>query len=253
LELLRKFSPRGLEYQEIERYLSVGKSLYTVLDRLEDRQLITKRQSKTDARRWVYCLPNHTTNEDNTTKEDGLTTKDIPPPSYFSSSVESNTETTTEKEIEVSQQLFNTTSTVIQQPLNVEGEENAPIVYEAKNTETQEFIQHTTKEEGERGCVEQSQFDDVLQISQSVYSPTTTEDSAYQTNSQNPTSQQEAFTNKYQPVEVRNSEGDWVSGYYVHKCLVVANLEGIERKYALYDESGAVYAFWGEIRLPRVE
>lgn len=33
LELLRKFSPRGLEYQEIDRYLNVGKSLYTVLDR----------------------------------------------------------------------------------------------------------------------------------------------------------------------------------------------------------------------------
>jgi replicative DNA helicase len=27
LELLRKFSPRGLEYQEIDRYLNVGKSL----------------------------------------------------------------------------------------------------------------------------------------------------------------------------------------------------------------------------------
>jgi replicative DNA helicase len=41
LELLRKFSPRGLEYEEIDCYLNVGKSLYTVLDRLEDRQLIT--------------------------------------------------------------------------------------------------------------------------------------------------------------------------------------------------------------------
>jgi replicative DNA helicase len=67
LELLKKFSPRGLEYQEIDCYLNVGKSLYTVLDRLEDRQLITKRRSLTDARRWVYCLPYHTTDEDNTT------------------------------------------------------------------------------------------------------------------------------------------------------------------------------------------
>lgn len=33
LELLRKYSLRGLEYQEIDRYLNVGKSLYTVLDR----------------------------------------------------------------------------------------------------------------------------------------------------------------------------------------------------------------------------
>jgi hypothetical protein len=73
------------------------------------------------------------------------------------------------------------------------------------------------------------------------------------TNSLNSTSQQEAFTKKYQPVEVLNSEGEWVSGYWVHKCLEVANLEGIERKYALYDESGAKYAFWGEIRLPRAK
>jgi hypothetical protein len=67
------------------------------------------------------------------------------------------------------------------------------------------------------------------------------------------TSQQETFQQKYQPVEVLNTQGEWVSGYFVHKCLVVANLEGIERKYALYDESGAVYAFWGEIRLPRLK
>jgi hypothetical protein len=113
--LLRKFSPRGLEYQEIDRYLNVGKSLYTVLDRLEDRQLITKRRSKTDARRWVYCLPCYTTSEENTTKEDGLTTKDTPPPTYFSSRVELMAETITEKELELSQQLgqhpFNNYST----------------------------------------------------------------------------------------------------------------------------------------------
>jgi hypothetical protein len=80
LDLLRKFSPRGLEYQEIDRYLNVGKSLYTVLDRLEDRQLITKRRSKTDARRWVYCLPAYTTNDNHTTEKLDLTTKDTPPP-----------------------------------------------------------------------------------------------------------------------------------------------------------------------------
>jgi hypothetical protein len=40
--------------------------------------------------------------------------------------------------------------------------------------------------------------------------------------------------------------------YYVHKCLIVANLEGVERKYALYDEMSEKYVFLGEIRLPRV-
>jgi hypothetical protein len=44
---------------------------------------------------------------------------------------------------------------------------------------------------------------------------------------------------KYQPVEVLNSEGEWVSGYWVHKCIMVANLESIDRKWALVDEMGS--------------
>jgi hypothetical protein len=223
------------------------------LDRLEDRQLITKRRSKTDARRWVYCLPYHTTDDDNTTKEDGLTTKDTPPPTYFSSRVELMAETISQKELELSQHLVNTNSTVIQHPQNVDKTENDSIVDSVKDVENQQLIQHTTKDEGERGCVEQTQSEDILQTEQTVNSSTTTEKTSFQTNSLASTSQQKAFTNKYQPVEVLNSEGEWVSGYFVHKCLVVANLAGIERKYALYDESGAVYAFWGEIRLPRVK
>jgi hypothetical protein len=78
-------------------------------------------------------------------------------------------------------------------------------------------------------------LDNVLQNQLPINSPTTTEKTSFQTNSLASTSQQEAFTNKYQPVEVLNSEGEWVRGYFVHKCLVVANLEGVERKYALYD------------------
>jgi hypothetical protein len=163
LELLRKYSPRGLEYQEIDRYLNVGKSLYTVLDRLEDRQLITKRRSRTDARRWVYCLPYHTTDEDNATNEDGLTTKDTPPPTSFSSCVDLTAETTTGKEDEVSQQLFNTHSTTIQHPEIVDPTENDSILHEAIDTEAQQVIQHTTKDEGERGVVEQVKLDNVLQ------------------------------------------------------------------------------------------
>jgi hypothetical protein len=102
------------------------------------------------------------------------------------------------------------------------------------------------------------QFDDVLQTEQTVNLSSTCpvhHETSFPTSSLNQplTSQQEAFQQKYQPVEVKNSEGVWVRGYFVHKCLVVANLEGIERKYALYDESGALYAFWGEIRLPRVK
>jgi hypothetical protein len=142
--------------------------------------------------------------------------------------------------------------------INVDFKENESTVDEAKNTETQEFIQHTTKDEGERGCVEQEQSENILQTEPAINSSSTCS-TILETSSpinlfnQTLTSQKEAFTSKYQPVEVLNSEGEWISGYYVHKCLMVSNLEGIERKYALYDESGAVYAFWGEIRLPRVK
>jgi hypothetical protein len=66
-------------------------------------------------------------------------------------------------------------------------------------------------------------------------------------------SKQKAFQEKYQPVEVLKSEGEWISGYFVHKCLVVANLAGIVRKWALVDERGDKYVFLGEIRLPRLE
>jgi hypothetical protein len=126
----------------------------------------------------------------------------------------------------------------------------------AIDSEPQEFIQHTSRKEGERGFVEQAKSQNILQTEPARNSSTTCStqiETSFPTGSFNQilTSQQEAFQQKYQPVEVLNSEGKWVSGYYVHKCLVVANLAGVERKYALYDESGSVYAFWGEIRLPR--
>jgi hypothetical protein len=201
-------------------------------------------------------LPDYTTNEDNTTIVNCELVIDncfdTPPLTSFSSGVELLSENLTGKEVEVSQQLFNIDSTTIQHPPIVRFNKNTHNQDGEINSEAQNFIQHTTRDEGERGCVEQSQLDDVLQISRSVHSTTTTEDTAYQTNSQNPSSQQKAFQQKYQPVEVRNSEGEWVNGYYVHKCLIVANLEGVERKYALYDEMSEKYVFLGEIRLPRV-
>jgi len=121
---------------------------------------------------------------------------------------------------------------------------NAQTVNREIDSEPQEIIQQITKDEGKRGCVEQEQSGNVLQTEKIANSSTTKID---------PTSQQEAFNQKYQPVEVLNSEGEWVKGYWVHKCLVVANFEDLERKYALYDEMGAKYVFWGEIRLPRVK
>jgi hypothetical protein len=122
-----------------------------------------------------------------------------------------------------------------------------------KDIEPQEFIQHSTKDEGERGYVEQTQSGDVLQNERIVTFAIAQQDTSSQTKSPDLTSQQKAFNQKYQPVEVLNRDGEWISGYFVHKCLVVANLEGVERKYVLYDERGDKYVFLGEIRLPRVK
>jgi hypothetical protein len=155
---------------------------------------------------------------------------DTPPPTFFSSHVELTPESNAVVEEEVIQHLVNTTSTVIQHTQNVEGRENESTVDEVKNTETQKFSQHTTKKKGERGGVEQGQLDDILQKEQSVTFAIAQQDTSSQTKSLDSTSGQEAITNKYQPVEVLNSEEEWVSGYFVHKCLEVANLEGIERK-----------------------
>jgi hypothetical protein len=76
-------------------------------------------------------------------------------------------ENVTGKELEVSQHLFNTNSTVIQHHSNVELIENAQTPVEEKDTEAQQVIQQTTKDEGERGVVEQEQSVDVLQTSDS--------------------------------------------------------------------------------------
>ena len=57
LDLLRRYTPKGLTYRELDAALNMGKSLYQVLDRLEDRQLITKRRSEFNSRQWVYAVP----------------------------------------------------------------------------------------------------------------------------------------------------------------------------------------------------
>ncbi len=38
MALLKKYPGKGLEYREIDQNLNIGRSLYTVLDRLEDRK-----------------------------------------------------------------------------------------------------------------------------------------------------------------------------------------------------------------------
>jgi hypothetical protein len=53
---------------------------------------------------------------------------------------------------------------------------------------------------------------------------------------------------RLQPVEILNSAGDWVAGYFVHSCIAVANLIGIEQKFTLFDAEGGAYTFLGQVR-----
>jgi hypothetical protein len=162
MELLRKFSPKGLEYQEIDNFLGIGKSLYTVLDRLEDRQMICKRRSAIDQRRWVYCLPEHTTDELCTTTVELKVEGDSPPPTQFPSGVEIMAESIDNTSIEVSQQLFNTESTTIQHPDPVEHSENGYKSDSTINVADQKISQQLPKKKGEREVVKPSTPNGVL-------------------------------------------------------------------------------------------
>jgi len=53
-----------------------------------------------------------------------------------------------------------------------------------------------------------------------------------------------------QPVEILTSAGEWVSGYFVHSGIAVANLAGREQRFKLFDALGETYIFFGQIRLP---
>jgi len=53
---------------------------------------------------------------------------------------------------------------------------------------------------------------------------------------------------QWQPVEILTSAGEWVSGYFVHCCIAVANLTGLEQRFQLFDVLGAAYIFFGQIR-----
>jgi len=53
-----------------------------------------------------------------------------------------------------------------------------------------------------------------------------------------------------QRVEILTSAGEWVSGYFVHCGIAVANLAGLEQRFKLFDALGETYIFFGQIRLP---
>jgi hypothetical protein len=57
LQILAQVAPKGLTGREIMGYSDLGRGVYSVLNRMIDKRLITQRQSTTDARMTVYCLP----------------------------------------------------------------------------------------------------------------------------------------------------------------------------------------------------
>jgi hypothetical protein len=58
LDILTQVAPKGLTGREIMDYSGLSRSVYSVLDRMVSKRSITHRQSKTDSRMTVYCLPN---------------------------------------------------------------------------------------------------------------------------------------------------------------------------------------------------
>jgi hypothetical protein len=62
---------------------------------------------------------------------------------------------------------------------------------------------------------------------------------------------QQPSNRQLQPVEILTSAGEWLTGYFVHSCIAVANLIGTERQYTLFDADGETYGFLGQIRPPQ--
>ena len=113
IELL-KTKQVPLEYGEIDEELGFGRSLYTVLDRLVDRKLISKRRSHNNPKRFVYLISNQSQEETIKNVDIKESTPHTPLPSSNSSGDKiENSKPITNKETEisqqVSQQLVNTT------------------------------------------------------------------------------------------------------------------------------------------------
>jgi KaiC/GvpD/RAD55 family RecA-like ATPase/ribosomal protein L37AE/L43A len=150
MELLAKHSGQEMEYQEMNAYLNIGRSLYTVLDRLEDRQFITKRRSEIDKRRWVYSLSVDSTKNDNSTNVQEEKIEDSPPPSEPDTAEVEMSETLNIQEIEVDQKLVNTEVEINQQAKNENMELNEENIDDEKVSEKKELIQQQADTEGGR-------------------------------------------------------------------------------------------------------
>lgn len=115
IELLLQYSPKGLTYQEIDNALNIGKSLYQVLDRMEERHLVTKRRSEFNSRQWVYAVPHNkgytAQGEKNTAQNRG----DSLPPTVDQTGVVETDKNITDKEFQQFNNQFNINSTTVQQ------------------------------------------------------------------------------------------------------------------------------------------
>ena len=63
-----------------------------------------------------------------------------------------------------------------------------------------------------------------------------------------PQQQKQPNHRRLQPVEILTSAGDWVAGYFVHQCIAIANVVGLEQKFTLFDVDGGAYTFLGQVR-----
>ena len=163
LDLLKKFSPKGLEYKEIDNYLNIGRSLYTILDRLEDRQLITKRRSEVNKRSWVYAVPTCSTPQEHTTDNGGENVGDTPPPSLSSPSNVEMAKTLDIKGLELSQHQVNTKSTPSQHPEKSEKVLNFENLAPDNVSAVEESIQQQPDTGGERVSAESVEPENVVQ------------------------------------------------------------------------------------------
>lgn len=106
MELLKTKSV-PLEYAEIDECLGIGRHLYTVLDRLVDRRLISKRRSQKNPRRFVYLIENESQQHSSNNIDIKENFSHTPPsPSNLSSDKKINPESIENKEIEVIPQVI---------------------------------------------------------------------------------------------------------------------------------------------------
>ncbi len=60
--------------------------------------------------------------------------------------------------------------------------------------------------------------------------------------------QKQPSNRRLQPVEILTQAGEWIAGYFVHSCIAVANVVGLEQKFTLFNADGEMCLFLGQIR-----